>query len=139
MTEEKKELFKYYIQSNVAPILIDFIDGESIPNSAVFEDNYTVLPANCKIEELNGHYENTNFVKPEWLKKLEASTTKILVIDKLDTISKKEQEKFIEILEYKQVSTFKLPKNTIIIITADKITKETINEEIYSLVAHIKG
>ena len=44
----------------------------------------------------------------------------------------------IEILKYRQVSTFELPKNTIIILTAKYINKKTINEELYSLVAHIK-
>lgn len=132
MNEVKRELLMSYIKSNVAPILVDFIDGDSIPNSVV-------LPANLEITELNGHYDNTEFVSPEWLNKLEGSTPTILVIDKIDSIPKDEQTKFVEILEYRKVSTFELPKNTVIIVTAKEINEGTINEEIYSLVAHIKG
>lgn len=132
MNDAKKELLMSYIKSNVAPILVDFIDGNSIPNSVV-------LPASSEITELNGHYDNTEFVSPEWLNKLEGSTPTILVIDKIDSVPKNEQTKFVEILKYRQVSTFELPKNTVIVVTAKKINENTINEEIYSLVAHIKG
>lgn len=132
MNDAKRELLMSYIKSNVAPILVDFIDGSSIPNSVV-------LPANQEITELNGHYDNVEFVSPEWLNKLEGSTPTILVIDKIDSIPKSEQTKFVEILKYRQVSTFELPKNTVIVVTAKEINENTINEEIYSLVAHIKG
>ena len=132
MNDVKRELLMSYIKSNVAPILVDFIDGSSIPNSVV-------LPANCEITELNGHYDNVEFVSPEWLNKLEGSTPSILVIDKIDSIPKNEQTKFVEILKYRQVSTFELPKNIVIVVTAKEINENTINEEIYSLVAHIKG
>ena len=132
MNDAKRELLMNYIKSNVAPILVDFIDGCSIPNCVV-------LPANCEITELNGHYDNVEFVSPEWLNKLEGSTPSILVIDKIDSIPKNEQTKFVEILKYRQVSTFELPKNTVIVVTAKEINENTINEEIYSLVAHIKG
>ena len=121
-----------YIICNVAPILVDIMDGDSIPNSVV-------LPANLEITELNGHYDNAEFVSPEWLNKLEGSTPTILVIDKIDSIPKNEQTKFVEILKYRQVSTFELPKNTVIVVTAKEINENAINEEIYSLVAHIKG
>jgi len=132
MNDAKRELLMSYIKSNVAPILVDFIDGKSIPDSVV-------LPANLEITELNGHYDNTKFNSPEWLNILESTTPSILVIDKIDSISKNEQTKFVEILKYRQVSTFELPKNTVIIITAKEVNENTINEEIYSLVAHIKG
>ena len=132
MNDAKRELLMSYIKSNVAPILVDFIDGSSIPNSVV-------LPANLEITELNGHYDNVEFVSPEWLNKLEGSTPTILVIDKIDSVPKNEQTKFVEILKYRQVSTFELPKNTVIVVTAKEINENTINEEIYSLVAHIKG
>ena len=133
MNDAKRELLMSYIKSNVAPILVDFIDGNNIPNSVV-------LPANLEISELNGHYENIEFVSPEWLNKLKSyNTPTILVIDKIDSIPKNEQTKFVEILKYRQVSTFELPKNTVIVVTAKEINENTINEKIYSLVAHIKG
>ena len=55
MNDAEKELLISYIESNVAPILVDFIDGSSIPNSVV-------LPANLEITELNGHYDNDKWV-----------------------------------------------------------------------------
>ena len=133
MNDAKRELLMGYIKSNVAPILVDFIDVNNIPNSVV-------LPANLEISELNGHYENIEFHPPEWLNKLKSyNTPTILVIDKIDSIPSIEQTKFVEILKYRQVSTFELPKNTVIVVTAKEINENTINEEIYSLVAHIKG
>lgn len=132
MNDTKRELLMNYIRGNVVPILVDFIDGSSIPNSVV-------LPANLEITELNGHYNNTEFTSPKWLNKIEGSTPTILVIDKIDSIPKNEQTKFVEILKYRKVSTFDLPKNTVIVVTAKEINENTINEEIYSLVAHIKG
>lgn len=133
MSEVKREMLMSYIKSNVAPILVDFIDGENIPNSVI-------LPANLEMNNLNGHYDNIEFNPPEWFKKLEkANIGAILVIDKIDSIPKDEQTKFVEILKYRQVSTFELPKNTVIVVTAKEINENTINEEIYSLVAHIKG
>ena len=133
MNDAKRELLMSYIKSNVAPILVNFIDGNNIPNSVV-------LPANIEISELNGHYVNTEFISPEWLNKLKNSNTPtILVIDKIDSIPKNEQKKFVEILKYRKVSTFEIPKNTVIVVTAKEINENTINEEIYSLVAHIRG
>lgn len=128
----QSELLKSFIKSNVAPILINFLNGKDIPNSIL-------LPSNVNISELNGHYENDEFLPPNWLIQITNSSKQgILVIDKIDEISKKEQLKFVELLKYRQISTFKLPESTIIIVTAKKINKNTINEEIYSLVAHIE-
>lgn len=133
MNGNKKELLTSYIKSNTAPILVDFIEGKDIPESVI-------LPANCDISELNGYYENIEYKPPKWLSQiLETKRQTILVIDKIDKIPIIEQTKFIEILKYRQVSTFELPKNTVIIVTAHNINEKTINEEIYSLVAHIKG
>lgn len=132
MSDAKRELLMSYIKSNVTSILVDFIDGKSISHSVI-------LPADCEMTELNGHYDNTEFVSPKWLKKLEDSTLPLLVIDKIDSIPKNEQIKFVEILKYRKISTFELPKNTVIIVTAKEISKNAINEEIYSLVAHLKG
>ena len=64
---------------------------------------------------------------------------KLLVIDKIDTISKEEQLKFCELLEYRKISTFELPKNCVIIVTANEINKDKISEEVFSLVARIWG
>lgn len=129
--EDKKEMLLSYIKANVAPILVDFISSKDL-NEAV------VLPANIDAKELNGHYDGVDFMPPKWLNEiLSTNESKFLVIDKIDTILKEEQLKFCELLEYRKISTFELPKNCVIIVTANEINKDKINEEIFSLVARI--
>ncbi|MEG1143680.1 MAG: hypothetical protein RSD40_04675 [Bacilli bacterium] len=133
MNNEKSKLLGSYITANVAPILEDFIFGNNIPNSVV-------IPANINKDELVGHYEETIFLPPKWFSELSITNSlQVLVIDKIDTISKEEQLKFIELLEHRKISTFELPENYAIIVTASLINKDTINEEIFSLVAYIRG
>ncbi len=129
--DDKKEMLLSYIKSNVAPILVDFISGQDL-NEAV------VLPANIDVKELNGHYDGVDYMPPKWLNKiLSTNANRILVIDKIDTISKEEQLKFYELLKYRKISTFNLPENCVIIVNASEINKDKINEEIFSLVARI--
>lgn len=129
--ENKKEILLSYIKANVAPILVDFISGKDL-NGAV------VVPANVDVKELNGHYDGASFMPPKWLNEiLSTNASRILVIDKIDEISKEEQLKFCELLKYKKISTFELPKNCVIIVTANEINKDKINEKIFSLVARI--
>ena len=132
MNNEKSKLLSSYITSNVAPILVDFIFGNDFPKAIV-------VPANINSDELNGHYDNENYLPPKWFNEIiTTNESKVLVIDKIDSISKEEQLKFVELLEYKKISTFELPKSCVIIVTAENINKDTISEEIYSLVAHIR-
>lgn len=129
--ENKKDILLSYIKANVAPILVDFIFGKDL-NGAV------ILPANVDVKELNGHYVGANFMPPKWLDEiLSTNASRILVIDKIDSISKGEQLKFCELLEHRKISTFELPKNCVIIVTANEINKDKISEEIFSLVARI--
>ena len=129
--ESKKEILLSYIKANIAPIFVDFMSGKDLPDA-------TILSSNIDVKELNGHYEGENFVPPKWLNEiLNSNTSKILVIDKIDTITKEEQMKFVEILKYRKVSTFELPNNCIIIVTVNEISKDKINEEIFSLVVRI--
>lgn len=130
MNKERLEMLNEYIKSGITPILI-----ENMPAS-VF-DNATILDANCDISDLNGHYENINFVAPSWYNKLKQNKTKMLVINNINEIDVNEQTKFIEILKYKKISTFDLPKDCIIIVTAKNLKERPINEEVYSLLAHI--
>ncbi len=131
--EEKKEMLIEYIKANVAPILEDFIFGEDL-------DNAVVLPANIDVKELNGHYEGVDFLPPKWLEEIiNTSNKRLLVIDKIDTIAKEDQMKFGELLEYRKISTFDLPKDCVIIVTANEINKDKINEEVLSLVAQINS
>ncbi len=125
---DKKELLLTYIKTNVAPILVDFMFGEDFIDAVI-------LPADVSVSELNGHYEDVNFVAPSWFDELK--NKKVLVIDRIDNISKDKQLKFCELLKYRKISTFELPDDTVIVITANVINKDTINEEILSLVAMI--
>ena len=127
----RKEILFAYIKANIAPILVDFIFGKDL-NEAI------ILPANIDANELNGYYDGSSFNPPNWLFEiLNTKASKILVIDKIDSISKEEQLKFSELLEYRKISTFELPKNCIIIVTANEINKEKISEEIFSIVVPI--
>ncbi len=63
----------------------------------------------------------------------------VLVIENINEIPLEEQTKFIEILKYKKVSTFELPKNCLVIVTCSDLTTNKINEEVYSLLAYIWG
>lgn len=129
--EDKKEMLLTYIKTNIAPILVDFISGADIKSAVV-------IPASIDTKELNGHYEGNDYIPPKWLNEILSTEEKrILIIDKMDTITKEEQLKFCELLKYRKISTFDLPESCVIIITAKEINKEKINEEIFSLVARI--
>ena len=130
MKSERMEMLEGLLKSGISPILL-----ENFPAS-IFTDA-VILDAACDKSELNGHYEETEFVPPEWYKKLEILDEKILVISNINKIPDLEQKKFVEILKYKKVSTFELPKNTVILVTANNLEENKINEEVYSLMAHI--
>ena len=120
-----------YIKSNVAPILVDFLSGNDIKNAVI-------LPANIDSKELNGHYDGVDFLPPKWMSEiLGTNASKILIIDKIDSVSKEEQLKFCELLEHRKISTFSLPENCVILVTANEVNKNKISEEIYSLVVQI--
>lgn len=128
--EDKKELLMAYVNTNVAPILVDFISSKNI-NGAI------ILPSTIDLAELNGHYEETKHMPPQWYSELISKKYKVIVIDLIDEIKKEEQLKFIELLKYRKISTFELPENCVIIVTAKEINKDKINEDVYSLLAHI--
>jgi len=130
MKSERMEMLEGLLKSKVSPVLI-----ENFPAS-IFTDA-VIIDSNCSIEELNGHYEGVEFLPPEWYKKLESLSEKVLVISNINKIPENEQKKFVEILKYKKVSTFDLPENTIILVTASNLEENKINEEVYSLMAHI--
>lgn len=131
MIGNKKEILLSYIKANVAPILVDF-------NFSKYLNDAIILPANINVKELNGHYNKTDFMPPKWFDEvLSINASRILVIDKIDMISKEEQLKFCELLKYRKISTFELPKSCVIIVTASEINKDKISEEIFSLVALI--
>ena len=71
MDNIKKELLKNYIKANIAPILVDFIEGKAIPNSVL-------LPSTCKVSELNGYYIDNKYLPPKWVEELEKNKEYLL-------------------------------------------------------------
>ena len=128
--KEKNKILKEYIKINIAPILVDFIEKD-------FFNDKVVINSNCKKEELNEIYENEKTLPPKWYQELINKNKKILIINNLDSISNEEQKKFIEILKYRKVSTFELPQDVRIIITANEVNN--IDKEIFNLVLYIGG
>ena len=129
--EDRRKMLLSFIKANVAPILIDFISGKDL-NGAV------VVPANIDVKELYGHYDGVDFMPPKWLNEiLSTNASRILVIDKIDSISKEEQLKFSELLKHRKISSFELPKNCRIFVTAYDLYLDKINKDIFSLVARV--
>lgn len=132
-SNEKVELLNAYLKHNVTPVLIEGLDTD------VFEDA-VILNSDILITELNGHYEDINFVPPIWFNKImdkKNDKINLLVIKDFDKISKEEQMKFYELLKYRKISVFELPDNCVIVIPCLKVKEGMFNENIYSLVAHI--
>ncbi len=133
MNKERLSLLENYIKAGISPLLIENIPSASF-NHAI------IIKANIERTELNGHYEDTEFCPPTWYKQVIENSKKgyvILVIENINEIALEEQTKFIEILKYKKVSTFDLPKNCLIVATCSNLTKNKMNEEVYSLCAQI--
>lgn len=127
MDHSKLEMLTTYMKANVAPILVENISKD------VFADQAVIIESTIDKSLLNGHYEGTKYLPPEWFSKLKEKN--LLVINQLSSIPKSDQKKFIELLKYKKISTFDLPENCVIVITCED--SRMINEEVYSLVAHI--
>ncbi len=133
MNRERFNLLENYIKSGFSPLLVQNIPSNSFKNSVV-------IKANIDRSELNGHYENIDFCPPLWYKELLEKSkinTTVLVIENINEIKLEEQTKFIEILKYKKISTFELPKNCLVIVTCSDLSTNKINEEVYSLLAQI--
>ena len=132
MKQEKIDMIRTYIETNVASLLLEKITTDAFPNA-------TILDAKCDVSELNGHYEGAEFVPPKWYSDLLNNNDykRALVINGIDVIDKGEQSKFIELLKYRKISTFDIPDNTVIILLANKIS-DNISSEINSLVATIE-
>lgn len=127
------ESLKQLMKLNEFPILIEDLPKE------LFE-NAVILSNDCDIKELNGRYEGLEFVPPLWYdilcEKCKDNNT-ILIINGINNCDIEEQLKFVEILKYRKVSTFILPRNCIIIVTAYNLKEKPVAEEIYSLTAHV--
>ena len=132
MNEEMKSMIEDYKKANVMPIMISV-------DKNIFK-NYTEIPANCSNETLKGTFDLEGYKSPLWyeeVKKKENDNINLLIITDFDKIDKESQKKFTELLKYRKIGTLNLPKNCAIIVLANSINKESIDKEIYSLVAHI--
>lgn len=130
MYKEKLKILDSYLKSGLTNILIEDMPKE------IFEDEI-ILESNCTIDDLNGHYEGIEFMPPKWYQDLIKNNKKILVINDINKLPLSEQPKFNEILEYKKVSTFELPKDCVVIVLVNNLKENKICEEVYSLLAHI--
>lgn len=127
------ESLKNLLLLNKYPILI-----EDIPNE-IFDDA-VILSSDCDVSLLNGHYEGINFVAPDWYNILTEkckTSHSVLIINQINNLALNDQLKFVEILKYRKISTFELPNNCSILITASDLQNKPIIEEIYNLVAHV--
>jgi len=135
MKEVTKKLLLNYMESNVCPILVENISSNSFKN-------YVLLDSNCDVSLLNGHYEGVDFVAPNWYLELIEKSKKgnvVLFINGINEVSINDQCKFIEIFKYRKISTFDLPRNCVVVASCSSLKDKAINEEVYSLMAHIEG
>lgn len=129
LSSERLEMLNTYINLNIAPILINNISAD------VF-NNYVLLKADIELDQLNGHYENDRFLPPDWYQTLKINNYNLIIIDDISRIDKKDQGKFIELLKYRKVGVFALPKDCVIIIINNG-SSDMVSDEIYSLGAVI--
>ena len=130
MQNQIKQLLLKYINVGMKNILLEDIPNERFKNNVI-------LASSCDISLLNGHYEGEEFVAPKWYIELSKKKNPLLVIENINDIDVNDQKKFIEILKYRKISTFDLPRNCVVILTCSNLKSKPINEEVYSLVVHI--
>ncbi|MBQ8131436.1 MAG: hypothetical protein IJ193_03005 [Bacilli bacterium] len=128
--EERLQLLKDYLKVKDIPILVEDLPASVFPDAVV-------LDADCDISNFNGHYEGVDFVPPVWYQELLIKKMPILVISNINMVSFAQQNHFIELLKYRKISTFDLPKNTYLILTCQNLKEHRISPDIYSYVAHI--
>ena len=134
MNKEQVDLLGEYIKAGTSAILIEEIPENAIKKGAV------VLESDCSKAELMGHYENLEFIAPQWYKKLMDSSkehTPVLIIKDINKIPEEEQRKFIELFKYRKVYVHKLPENCMIFATYSNLEERPIQEELYSFMVHI--
>lgn len=133
MIKDDLERLKELLMVSNIPILVSKLPSE-------LYEGAVILSHDVDVEMLNGHYEGLEYLPPRWLNVLEDNckdSSGLLIINGINKINKDEQMKFGEILKYHKVSTFELPKNCLIIVTATDLDKKPIAEGIYSLLAHV--
>ncbi len=134
MNKKQVDLLGEYIKAGKSAVLI-----ENVPES-VIEKGAVVINSDCSNSELMGYYDNLEYIAPEWYEKLMESSknhTPVLIIKDINKVSEEEQRKFIELLKYKKVYVHKIPENCMIFVTYSNLKENSIEEEVYSFMAHI--
>ena len=134
VNREQVDLLGEYIKSGKSIILI-----EQIPQN-VIEKGAVIIESDCSNSELFGYYDNLEYITPKWYRDLCKSDKEhipVLVIKDINKIPEKEQRKFIELFKYKKIYIHKIPENCMIFVTYSDLEKQSIEEEVYSFMAHI--
>ncbi len=103
--------------------------------------NATFIDANIPDKELVVIDDIDGLAIPQWAKQViakENNKTNLLVISGLDKIELESQSKFSSLFEFKQLSSFKLPKNLQIVILIDEGSRVKIDERILSFCLYYK-
>lgn len=134
MNSEQIELLGEYIKARKSPILL-----EEVPNN-IAEKGAIVIEADNPNLDLNGQFDEFDYVEPEWYQKLMESSKKhtpVLVIKNINNLPETEQRKFIELVKYKKAYINQLPENCMVFMTYNDLDKNPIDKELYSYMIHI--
>ncbi len=115
--------------ARIAPVLIKDIDKKTF-NDAV------IIDSSIDSKDLGVVNTAKGINYPKWYDELLKLDFNILIIKDIDKIEKYEQEKFYEILKYKEISNIKLPKGLQIFVTYSNI--DNVADSIISLCQIIK-
>ena len=118
-----------YENAKIAPVLIKDID-KKILNEAV------VIDSIIDSKDLGVVNTDKGIKYPKWYDEIVKLDYRILIIKDIDKIEEYEQEKFYELLKYKEISNFKLPKDLKIFVTYSNL--DNVTDVIISLCQIIK-
>lgn len=118
-----------YENAKIAPVLIKDID-KKILNDAV------VIDSTINSNDLGVVNTDKGIKYPKWYDEIVKLDYRILIIKDIDKIDEYEQEKFYELLKYKEISNFKLPRDLKIFVTYSNL--DNVADSIISLCQIIK-
>ena len=127
----KLKLNKILSNNKSWPIILEGLDATLIKDAVI-------IKADINSQDLGIKIDGNGYVYPNFINELENSENKILIIDKLDEISKEEQEKFYGLIKYKGINGYKFPKETQIIITTKINGLNKISQNILNLTLNFK-
>ena len=118
-----------YENAKIAPVLTKEID-KKILNDAV------VIDSIIDSKDLGVVNTDKGIKYPKWYDEIVKLDYRILIIKDIDKIDEYEQEKFYELLKYKEISNIKLPKDLKIFVTYSNL--DNVADSIISLCQIIK-